>query len=45
MMRILYLLFLAVFVVGCISCERGNTDNPAEFTTCVDFPEPPIEIM
>lgn len=27
------------------SCENGNDDNPTEFTTCVYFPEAPIEIM
>lgn len=27
------------------SCEQGNNDNPSLFTTCVNFPEAPVEIM
>ena len=44
-MRRFYLFFITIVVVGCVSCEKGNMDNPTEFTTCVDYPEPPIEIM
>lgn len=28
-----------------VACEHENNDNPSGFTTCVNFPEAPIEIM
>lgn len=45
MVKKLSILVFTVIIVGCVACERGNTDNPTEFTTCVNFPEAPIEIM
>lgn len=42
MRKYLSILLLALLFV---SCEHENTDNPAGFTTCVNFPEAPIEIM
>lgn len=39
--------YITLFTVAVIlvACDHGNNDNPSEFTTCVDFPEAPIEIM
>lgn len=44
-MRKPFFLFLAVLVVECVSCERGSLNNPDAFTTCVNYPDPPIEIL
>lgn len=38
-------IWIICVVMTLFACERGNNDNPAEFTTCVNFPETPIEIM
>lgn len=44
MKRFSYLLFV-ILVVGCVACEHDNPDNPSGFTTCVNYPEAPIQIM